>query len=226
MEWYVYRHDSNRGTIYKYNVLQPYIIEEIKNRIEEPTTFSNFKEIVEKEMRYYYWSKSEHEVIIKEWCGNPAELKVDIFNQLQLNWEAFVLHFWNCLLEEGINSKEAKEKSYCEDCYCCDCAYKDDSLQCIGCRHCENGDDFIEKGGCGDYLKEGYEDIEEEVEENEPTCDSAWWAIEGDNWVCANCKGKALYWDKDVFLSDFCPHCGASMENCSCGKIKMVVVDV
>ena len=162
MEWYVYRHDTNKGTIYKYNVLQPYIIEQIKSKTEKLTTLSAFKEILKKEMQYYYWGKSEHEVVIKEWCGTSAEKKIDIFDQLQLNWEVFVIYVWNSLLEKEEKSKE--EKNPCKDCYCKDCANAHEPLMCPGCGYCINGDDKVEIGECCDYKKEGATEVEEGID--------------------------------------------------------------
>ena len=106
MEWYVYRHDTNKGVIYKYNVLQPWIIKEIKERMERTTTLSDFKEILERVLRYHYWSKCEHEIIIKEWTGKPSEIKIDVFDQLLLNWEVFCRYVWNSFIDEGIEEKE------------------------------------------------------------------------------------------------------------------------
>lgn len=319
MEWYVYRHDTNKGVIYEYNALQPIIIEEIRERMEITTTLSDFKELLEKVLRYYYWSKCEHEIIIKEWTGKPSEVKIDVFDQLKLNWEVFCLYVWNSLIEEGINfsKKEEKEEKKedvqredvckdclcrtctaakdcervnfnsccgcrkteddmvtrcisfvgeddkapvageCDECQCYDCAYKDANRRCSGCNYCENGDDFIPKGDCIDYRPK--EDVEEKKEEKPIIEDcledclcknckgkvdcgcvdcshsvhdiikscrgfqriSSWVTdISQGRWICANCKVPALYWGKDVFLSDFCPHCGASMENCVCGTLK------
>lgn len=40
------------------------------------------------EMLYYFWSKVEHEVIIKDMFGED-EMKVDIFKQVHMNWDYF-----------------------------------------------------------------------------------------------------------------------------------------
>ena len=207
MEWYVYRHDTNKGTIYEYNALQPMIIEEIRERMEITTTLSDFKEILEKVLRYYYWGKCEHEVIIKEWTGKSSEVKIDVFDQLRLNWEVFCLYVWNSLIEEGIDfsKKEKKEKEdvqredICKDCLCKNCKGKAD----CGCVDCTCSVHDVIKS-CRSFQRV-----------------SSWIVgVSQGSWICANCEAPALYWGKDVFLSDFCPHCGASMENCSCGILK------
>lgn len=386
MEWYVYRHDTNKGKIIKYNVVNTGVINhliEMLNQIKKEKghwCYDDFTEAAVQIYRYYYWGKCEHEIIIKEWVGKEAEEKVDVFDQLMLNWDIFVDHLYDYVIElmsskgEEENEEcpedclcrtcaaakdcdrlidesccgcrkteddmvtrcisfvgeEDKTKNKCENCQCSDCTYKDTILFCPGCNYCENGNDFIPKGECCNYVKEGCEDIDDEnlvvaainkesvktcetcqcqtcsekeypyrcpgckgcedfdafiekgscgdyqpkedaeesveekpiiedcledclckrcekkefcgcidcthsikdivkscwsfigEEENEPTCDSAWWIADSSRgaWICANCKSNALYWNEDVFLSDFCPHCGARMENCSCGQLK------
>ena len=323
MEWYVYRHDTNKGKIIKYNVVTTSVINRLIERLNQIKKekghwcYDDFTMAAMQIYRYYYWGKCEHEIIIKEWVGKEAKEKVDVFDQLMLNWDIFVDHLYdyvielmsskgeeeneecpeNCLCHTCAAAKdcdrlvyesccgcrkteddmvtrcisfvgeEDKIENKCEDCQCSDCTYKDTILFCPGCNYCENGNDFIPKGECCNYVKEGYEDIVEdefavaavEEEEEKPiiedcledclckrcekkeacgcvdcthsikdivkscysfiTADS-FWVADKDGWVCTNCKGSALYWGKDVFLSDFCPHCGASMENCSCGMLK------
>lgn len=315
MEWYVYRHDTNKGKIIKYNVVNTGVINhliEMLNQIKKEKGHWNYDDFTAAAMqiyRYYYWGKCEHEIIIKEWVGREAEEKVDVFDQLMLNWDIFVDHLYDYVIElmsskgeeeneecpEGclchtcaaakdcdrLNFKsccgcrkveedmvtrcisfigEEEEKApaadKCEDCQCYDCGYKDNILNCVGCKGCEDFVDFIEKGSCEDYHpKENTEDSEEKsiIEDCLEDClcknckgktdcgcvdcddsirnvikscrgfqrVSSWIAstCQG-RWICANCEAPALYWGKDVFLSDFCPHCGARMENCSCGILK------
>lgn len=44
---------------------------------------------------YHFWSRCEYEVIIREWCGREAERKVDIYEQLMLNWDRFIDYCWS-----------------------------------------------------------------------------------------------------------------------------------
>jgi len=48
-------------------------------------------------MMYYYWSKSEWEIIIGPWCGgnNTKEIKVDVYEQVLNNWDIFLEYVWN-----------------------------------------------------------------------------------------------------------------------------------
>ena len=45
--------------------------------------------ILRRETMYYFWSKCEYEVLVKSWPCEKDSLKVDVFNQLNANWEVF-----------------------------------------------------------------------------------------------------------------------------------------
>lgn len=38
---------------------------------------------------YYFWSKCEYEILVKQWVGKEAETKLDVFEQLNANWDSF-----------------------------------------------------------------------------------------------------------------------------------------
>ena len=50
-------------------------------------------ELIEIELRrkcmYYFWSKCEYEVIVTGWPDTKTERKIDIYDQLDANWETF-----------------------------------------------------------------------------------------------------------------------------------------
>ena len=52
-------------------------------------------EEIKAELMYHFWARSEYEVIIKEWCGKEAAIKVDIYEQLMLNWDRFIDYCWS-----------------------------------------------------------------------------------------------------------------------------------
>lgn len=97
MEWYAYYHDSNARKIRPCNVFDHggfrHDVEKLlKKKDIDRDAFS--KEL-RSTMMYYFWSKCEYEVIIKEWVGVPAQLHVDIFQQVEMNWSHFVDYLWN-----------------------------------------------------------------------------------------------------------------------------------
>lgn len=44
---------------------------------------------VRSELMYYFWSKCEWEIMITDWPRGEVEKKVDVFQQVEQNWEAF-----------------------------------------------------------------------------------------------------------------------------------------
>ena len=47
---------------------------------------------MDKILKYYFWSKAEWEVIISPWVGGKieqCEIKIDVYSQVKINWEAF-----------------------------------------------------------------------------------------------------------------------------------------
>ena len=51
------------------------------------------EDLIEMELRhkcmYYFWSKCEYEVIVTGWPDTKTERKIDIYQQLEANWETF-----------------------------------------------------------------------------------------------------------------------------------------
>lgn len=96
MEWLVYYFDVNRQEIATYNALA--CETDIKKILKKSTTKAGFAEALRKEMMYRYWSKAEWEIIIGPWCGGNAEhsaCKIDIYDQLRLNWDKVVDYCWS-----------------------------------------------------------------------------------------------------------------------------------
>jgi hypothetical protein len=50
-------------------------------------------ELLEMELRrkcmYFFWSKCEYEVIVTGWPDTKTEKKIDIYQQLDANWDIF-----------------------------------------------------------------------------------------------------------------------------------------
>lgn len=57
-----------------------------------------FDERLKRTAQYYFWARCEWEVIISEWPPAPPERnveeKVDVFSQLNLNWDRFADYVW------------------------------------------------------------------------------------------------------------------------------------
>lgn len=54
-----------------------------------------FAKMVESELRYWYWSKCEWELIISGFVRNNIERKIDVYEQVMLNWDRFIDYLWD-----------------------------------------------------------------------------------------------------------------------------------
>lgn len=102
MEWNVYYYDFNRDKIDTYNVLNHYsFFEYVKKAAKKYKTKEEFAEQLKKEVRYYFWSKCEWELIIEitkdnriylsPWIGNrdTEKTRIDITDDTSYDWKGF-----------------------------------------------------------------------------------------------------------------------------------------
>ena len=126
MVWNVYREDFNHGAIVKYNIFDhSSFAQDVNNLLKEDITKDEFAEQLKRSLRYYFWGKSEYEVVItswpvyiyrseldrlnteyeeynNKWGHYPYDInivpkvgkKIDIYNQVMMNWEQFVDYVW------------------------------------------------------------------------------------------------------------------------------------
>ena len=121
LQYFVYIENFNQRRIEKYNILSDALVAEIVDNAGENPTREDFAKATEQVFKYYFWARSEWEVIITSWppyvsfsevnrltdeINNYAELtdreptllmtklnvaeKVDVFDQLKLNWDILV----------------------------------------------------------------------------------------------------------------------------------------
>lgn len=99
MEWYVYYHDFNGKEIKPYNVLGSKYIREFIQKAKKKYRGSKevFTEELRKELMYRFWSKSEWEIVVSAWCGGDGNeaIKIDVYDQIRLNWQPFVDYCWS-----------------------------------------------------------------------------------------------------------------------------------
>jgi hypothetical protein len=99
IEWNVYYYNSNSRKIEIYNVFNhwrfiEYSAKHIKKYKDDK---EGLKEQIRKELMYYYWSKYEREVIVAPFTSDPKEeeeIKIDVYEQVMLNWDRFFEYFW------------------------------------------------------------------------------------------------------------------------------------
>lgn len=116
MTWNVYNYDINGRQIIIYNVFKHSSFKkDVEELLKEDLPYSEFDEKLNRIAQYYFWSKAECEIVITSWIPHidNKELdrlnserekhrsysyyvdldigeKVDIYDQLHLNWEQFV----------------------------------------------------------------------------------------------------------------------------------------
>lgn len=102
--WNVYREDFNGRKIKPYNIFDHVRFNE--DVIDAYRTYSDDFETFSKEVRhslmYYFWSKCEWEVVLTPWVGKAEDIKIDAFDQVTMNWDAFITYTFNTLKSDDI----------------------------------------------------------------------------------------------------------------------------
>lgn len=97
VEWYVFREDWNSKRIINYNIFEhgSFVIDCAQDINKHKNEYLTLESLIKRELMYYFWSKSEMEVIITDWpTSGEIERKVDIYEQVCLNWDSFYEYFW------------------------------------------------------------------------------------------------------------------------------------
>jgi hypothetical protein len=83
-----------------------------------------FAEELRRDLFYYFWAKSEYEILISAWCGSKdtQEVKVDIYSQVMNNFDIFCDYVWNSKQHRTTKNagrgyvKATGKCPMCEDC--------------------------------------------------------------------------------------------------------------
>lgn len=98
MEWNVFYHNVNSQEIIILNIFEHGgFAKDVEKHLKKCTDKEAFVKEVKSSLMYFFWSKSEYEIIISPWCGgrNTKDKKVDIYSQIMLNWDKFVDYVWS-----------------------------------------------------------------------------------------------------------------------------------
>ena len=80
LEWNVYSHNFNKKEIETYNIFNHgRFLEDVKKDLKECKTKEEFAEKLKSNLRYYFWSKCEHEVVISSF---PVHIKKEELSRL------------------------------------------------------------------------------------------------------------------------------------------------
>lgn len=97
LNWNVVHFDFNTHKFATCNILSDGMVEEIKKRTKKVDNRDDFSKEVDLLCMSRFWSKFEWEIVIKQWTGydNPKQMKVDVYDQLKLNWGRFIDYLWD-----------------------------------------------------------------------------------------------------------------------------------
>lgn len=97
LNWNTILYDGKK--IRAYNIFNNYLfsgaIEKLFNMPE--VSFQDFDTYVRRKAQWQFWSRCEYEMLLNAWPTGPvdSEYKIDVFEQLELNWDRFIEYLWN-----------------------------------------------------------------------------------------------------------------------------------
>lgn len=97
MIWNVYRHDFNSGEIVRFNIFDHWMFrKDVEGDLRKCKSREEFAKKLRSHLFYYFCSKCEYEVLVSPWTGNKEKgtIKVDIYDQVMMNFEIFLDYVW------------------------------------------------------------------------------------------------------------------------------------
>ena len=113
LEWNVFIGDFNSRRIRTHNVFDHGgVMTDLKKAARK---YAKDKALFETEVRssimHWYWSKCEWEIVLQHWppSENFRDEKIDVYDQLKLNWDKFVDYCWDHAVDLRRREKGEKE---------------------------------------------------------------------------------------------------------------------
>lgn len=110
LEWKAYYHNWNNNRIVEFNVFDhgSFYDDCKKNARKNNHDFDAFCEQLRKDAMYWFWSKCEWEIVLAPWirADSTKPIKVDAYEQVMLNWDAFCKYVW----EHGAELRRREKK--------------------------------------------------------------------------------------------------------------------
>ena len=98
LAWNVYLDDFNNRCIRTLNIFEHASFMDgcrkaAKKYKDDRTAF---EEQIERLLKYYFWCKCEYEIVLDTWPPSPRfhPEKVDVYDQVKLNWPVFTDWLW------------------------------------------------------------------------------------------------------------------------------------
>lgn len=97
MEWNFIRYNINSNKIETFNIFKHYSFKkEVDEILKTAKSREEFDDRLNRALMYYFWCKSEWEVLITPWLGNrEKEVKVDVYWQVMNNKDKFFDYVWS-----------------------------------------------------------------------------------------------------------------------------------
>lgn len=103
----VINYDINRQKFEAYDIM-PYLIECYKKEKKKPKTFEEFKDFIEKQSLYMYWSRCQYEIILVDWPCQKVEEKWDVYDQIMMNIDVIT----DIVMKECLNNRKVVREVY------------------------------------------------------------------------------------------------------------------
>lgn len=95
MKWNVYRYNINKNKIEVYNIFNHYSFNrDVTTDLSRYRSREAFAKALQYNLKHYFWSKCEWEVLVYPWPIADGEIKIDVYDQVMLNWDVFVDYVW------------------------------------------------------------------------------------------------------------------------------------
>lgn len=79
-----------------YNIFNHWkFLEECIHNAVIATDKISFAAAVHSDLRYYFWSKFEWEILVKGFFDRDEEKKIDVYDQVNANFDQFVDYLWD-----------------------------------------------------------------------------------------------------------------------------------
>lgn len=100
-DYNVYYHEINGDKIKTLNILREngYVMDCIRG-YKKNMSKEEFDKKLNADCKYMYWCRCEYEVVVAAWAGGYAVKKIDIYEQLKMNWSIFSEICWRIYKDE------------------------------------------------------------------------------------------------------------------------------
>lgn len=96
MEWNVYLQSFNRNEITTFNIFDHHIyVKDMEEILNEAATIEEFSDRMNTITFYYFGYKCEYELALKDWITEEISRKIDVYQQLRLNWDRYIQYIWD-----------------------------------------------------------------------------------------------------------------------------------